>query len=42
MAPAVAPFREALDEEHFHEPQFTFQLRDAEPFEDPRDELAQR
>ena len=42
MAPAVAPFREALDEKDFHEPEFTvFSCASAKPFEDPRDELAQ-
>jgi [acyl-carrier-protein] S-malonyltransferase len=41
MAPAVAPFRQALDEAEFHEPDFTvFSCATAKPFEDPRDELA--
>jgi [acyl-carrier-protein] S-malonyltransferase len=41
MAPAVAPFRAALDEKEFREPDFTvFSCATAKPFEDPRDELA--
>ena len=41
MAPAVAPFRAALDEKDFREPGFTvFSCATAKPFEDPRDELA--
>jgi [acyl-carrier-protein] S-malonyltransferase len=41
MAPAVAPFREALDEVELHEPRFTvFSCASAQPFTDPRDELA--
>jgi hypothetical protein len=41
MAPAVAPFRQALDEKDFREPDFTvFSCATAKPFEDPRDELA--
>ena len=41
MAPAVAPFREALDEVELGEPRFTvFSCATAEPFEDVRDELA--
>jgi [acyl-carrier-protein] S-malonyltransferase len=41
MAPAVAPFRAALDEAEFHEPAFTvFSCATAQPFGDPRDELA--
>jgi [acyl-carrier-protein] S-malonyltransferase len=41
MAPAVAPFRAALDEAEFREPAFTvFSCATAKPFADPRDELA--
>ncbi len=41
MAPAVAPFRAALDEVELHEPRFTvFSCASAQPFTDPRDELA--
>jgi [acyl-carrier-protein] S-malonyltransferase len=41
MAPAVAPFRAALDEVEFDEPRFTvFSCASAQPFTDPRDELA--
>ncbi len=41
MAPAVAPFRAALDEAEFAEPAFTvFSCATAKPFTDPRDELA--
>ena len=41
MAPAVAPFRAALDEVELGEPRFTvFSCATAEPFEDVRDELA--
>jgi [acyl-carrier-protein] S-malonyltransferase len=41
MAPAVAPFRAALDETEFNEPRFTvFSCASAQPFSDPRDELA--
>jgi [acyl-carrier-protein] S-malonyltransferase len=41
MAPAVAPFRAALDEVELNEPRFTvFSCASAEPFVDPRDELA--
>ena len=41
MAPAVAPFRQALDDKEFREPAFTvFSCAGAKPFEDPRDELA--
>ena len=41
MAPAVAPFRAALDEVEFAEPRFTvFSCASAQPFSDPRDELA--
>jgi [acyl-carrier-protein] S-malonyltransferase len=40
MAPAVAPFREALDEVELHEPRFTvFSCASVQPFTDPRDEL---
>jgi [acyl-carrier-protein] S-malonyltransferase len=42
MAPAVAPFRAALDEVELGEPRFTvFSCATAEPFADVRDELAQ-
>ncbi len=41
MAPAVAPFRAALDEVELHEPRFTvYSCASAQPFADPRDELA--
>ena len=41
MAPAVAPFRAALDEVELGEPRFTvFSCASAEPFDDVRDELA--
>ncbi len=41
MAPAVAPFRAALDEVELGEPRFTvFSCASAEPFADVRDELA--
>jgi [acyl-carrier-protein] S-malonyltransferase len=41
MAPAVAPFREALDEVELSEPRFTvFSCASAQPFADVRDELA--
>jgi [acyl-carrier-protein] S-malonyltransferase len=41
MAPAVAPFRAALDEVELSEPRFTvFSCATAQPFSDPRDELA--
>ena len=41
MAPAVAPFRAALDEVELGEPRFTvFSCASAQPFEDVRDELA--
>jgi malonyl CoA-acyl carrier protein transacylase len=41
MAPAVAPFRAALDEVELGEPQFTvFSCASAQPFADVRDELA--
>jgi [acyl-carrier-protein] S-malonyltransferase len=41
MAPAVAPFRAALDEVELHEPRFTvYSCASAEPFSDVRDELA--
>jgi len=41
MAPAVAPFRAALDEVELKEPRFTvFCAATAQPFADPRDELA--
>ncbi|HTE62691.1 MAG TPA: ACP S-malonyltransferase [Solirubrobacteraceae bacterium] len=41
MAPAVAPFRAALDEVELDEPRFTvFSCASARPFTDPRDELA--
>ena len=41
MAPAVAPFRAALDEVALREPRFTvFSCASAQPFTDPRDELA--
>ena len=41
MAPAVAPFRAALDEVELAEPRFTvFSCASAMPFEDVRDELA--
>jgi malonyl CoA-acyl carrier protein transacylase len=41
MAPAVAPFRDALDEVELGEPSFTvFSCASAQPFEDVRDELA--
>lgn len=41
MAPAVAPFREALDEVELGEPRFTvFSCATAQPFADVRDELA--
>src|SRR5215218_3543682 len=41
MAPAVAPFRAALDEVDLGEPRFTvFSCATAQPFEDVRDELA--
>jgi malonyl CoA-acyl carrier protein transacylase len=41
MAPAVGPFRAALDEVEFDEPRFTvFSCASAQPFTDPRDELA--
>ena len=41
MAPAVAPFRAALDEVELSEPRFTvFSCASAEPFADVRDELA--
>ena len=40
MAPAVAPFRAALDETELAEPRFTvFSCATAQPFEDVRDEL---
>ena len=43
MAPAVAPFRAALDEVELGEPRFTvFSCATAEPFADVRDELARR
>jgi [acyl-carrier-protein] S-malonyltransferase len=41
MAPAVAPFRAALDEVELGEPRFTvFSCASAQPFADVRDELA--
>jgi len=41
MAPAVAPFREALDAAELGEPRFTvISCASAEPFSDVRDELA--
>jgi [acyl-carrier-protein] S-malonyltransferase len=41
MAPAVAPFRAALDEVELHEARFTvFSCASAEPFTDVRDELS--
>jgi [acyl-carrier-protein] S-malonyltransferase len=41
MAPAVAPFRAALDEVELSEPRFTvFSCASAQPFTDVRDELA--
>ena len=41
MAPAVAPFRAALDEVELAEPRFTvFSCASARPFEDVREELA--
>ena len=41
MAPAVAPFRAALDDVELAEPRFTvFSCASAEPFADVRDELA--
>jgi [acyl-carrier-protein] S-malonyltransferase len=41
MAPAVAPFRAALDEVELREPRFTvFSCASAQPFADVRDELA--
>jgi [acyl-carrier-protein] S-malonyltransferase len=41
MAPAVAPFRAALDEVELQEPRFTvFSCASAEPFTDVRDELS--
>ena len=41
MAPAVAPFRAALDEVELGEPRFTvFSCASAKPFADVRDELA--
>ena len=41
MAPAVAPFRAALDEVELGEPRFTvFSCASAQPFGDVRDELA--
>jgi [acyl-carrier-protein] S-malonyltransferase len=41
MAPAVAPFRAALDEVELREPRFTvFSCASAQPFNDVRDELA--
>jgi len=41
MAPAVAPFRDALDDVELGEPRFTvFSCASAQPFEDVRDELA--
>ena len=41
MAPAVAPFRVALDEVDVNEPRFTvFSCASAQPFSDPRAELA--
>jgi malonyl CoA-acyl carrier protein transacylase len=41
MAPAVAPFRAALDEVELGEPRFTvYSCASAQPFEDVRDELA--
>jgi [acyl-carrier-protein] S-malonyltransferase len=41
MVPAVAPFREALDEVELGEPLFTvFSCASAQPFSDVRDELA--
>jgi malonyl CoA-acyl carrier protein transacylase len=41
MAPAVAPFRAALDEVELHEPRFTvYSCASARPFSDVRDELA--
>jgi len=41
MAPAVAPFRAALDDVPLGEPRFTvFSCASAQPFTDPRDELA--
>ena len=41
MAPAVAPFREALDDVELGEPRFTVvSCATAKPFEDVRDELA--
>jgi [acyl-carrier-protein] S-malonyltransferase len=41
MAPAVAPFRAALDEVELGEPRFTvFSCASARPFEDVREELA--
>jgi [acyl-carrier-protein] S-malonyltransferase len=41
MAPAVAPFRAALDEVELGEPHFTvFSCASAQPFSDVRDELA--
>ena len=42
MAPAVAPFRAALDEVELREPRFTvFSCASAQPFADVREELAQ-
>jgi malonyl CoA-acyl carrier protein transacylase len=41
MAPAVAPFRAALDEVELREPRFTvYSCASAQPFSDVRDELA--
>ncbi len=41
MAPAVAPFRAALDDVELGEPRFTvFSCATAQPFADVRDELA--
>ncbi len=41
MAPAVAPFRAALDEVELREPRFTvYSCASAQPFEDIRDELS--
>jgi malonyl CoA-acyl carrier protein transacylase len=41
MAPAVAPFRAALDEVELREPRFTvYSCATAQPFSDVRDELA--
>jgi malonyl CoA-acyl carrier protein transacylase len=41
MAPAVAPFRAALDDVELHDARFTvFSCASAAPFEDVRDELA--